>query len=67
MQITAAKGLNMAYTFRVGDSLLENLSGTSVCSEEVLKNTLKSVWPLPNSYESKKIYRLYTENKIYYL
>lgn len=67
MQITAGKGLNMAYTFRVGDSFLENLSGNGTCTEEVLKRTLKSVWPLPMSYEAKKIYRLYTEYKIYYL
>lgn len=66
-QISAAKGLNMAYTFRVGDSFLDNLSGNGTCSEDVLKKTLKSVWPLPNSYESNKIYRLYTEDKIYYL
>ena len=66
-QISAAKGLNMAYTFRVGDEFLENLSGNKLCSEGVLKNTLKSVWPLPMSYEANKIYRLYTEDKIYYL
>lgn len=66
-QISAAKGLNMAYTFRVGDAFLENLSGNTSCSEEVLKNTIKSIWPLPMSYEANKIYRLYTEDKIYYL
>lgn len=67
MQKSAAKGLNMAYTFRVGDSLLENLYGNKTCSEDVLKRTLKSVWPLPMSYEANKIYRLYTEDRIYYL
>ena len=67
MQITAAKGLNMAYTFRVGDSFLENLASNGTCTEEVLKRTLKSVWPLPMSYEANKIYKLYTEDKIYYL
>lgn len=66
-QISAAKGLNMAYTFRVGDSFLENLSGNKSCSEDVLKRTLKSLWPLPMSYEANKIYKLYTEDKIYYL
>lgn len=67
MQITAAKGLNMVYTFRVGDSFLENLLGSKICSEDVLKRTFKAVWPLPNTEESKKIYRLYTEDKIYNL
>lgn len=67
MQISAAKGLNMAYTFRVGDSLLENLSGNGICTEDVLKRTLKSVWPLPMSYEANKIFRLYTEDRIYFL
>ncbi len=67
MQMSAAKGLNMAYTFRVGDSFLEKLSGNGSCTEDVLKRTLKSVWPLPMSYEANKIYRLYTEDRIYYL
>lgn len=66
-QISAMKGLNMAYTFRVGDSLLKNLSGNTVCTDTVIKETLKSVWPLPMADESKKMYRLYTGAKIYYL
>ena len=67
MQISAARGVNMVYTFRVGDSLLENLSGESVISEGVAKQTLKSVWPLPMRNEARKVYRLYKETKIYYL
>jgi len=67
MQISAAKGINMVYTFRVGDSLLENLSGKRAISEDVAKQTLKSLWPLPMTNEAKKVYRLYTESKIYTL
>lgn len=67
MQISAAKGINMVYTFRVGDSLLENLSGKGSISEDVVKQTLKSLWPLPMRGEAKKVYRLYTESKIYRL
>lgn len=67
MQISAAKGINMVYTFRVGDSLLENLSGETVISEDVAKQTLKSLWPIPMTSEAKKVYQLYTETKIYNL
>ena len=64
---TMVEGINMVYTFRVGDSLLENLSGKRAISEDVAKQTLKSLWPLPMTNEAKKVYRLYTESKIYTL
>lgn len=65
MKVSALKGLNMAYTFRVGDAFLENLSRADYDSKVVLRRTLESIWPLPMEYEAKKMYRLYTEEKIY--
>lgn len=67
MQITAAKGLNMVYTFRIGDSFLSNIGGHSVVSEGVVKEALYSVWPLPQEEESRKVYRIYANEKLYYI
>ena len=67
LQRDAGCGLNIAYTFRVGDSLLENLSGHNYISDDVLRQTLRSLWPLPSEYEAKKMYRIYSNEKVYHL
>lgn len=67
MQISAGKGLSMAYTFRIGDALIENLLNHKVVSEDVIERTFKSIWPVPSTYESQKMYKLYTESRIYYI
>ena len=67
LQISAGKGLSMAYTFRIGDALIENLLNNSVVSSDVMERTFKSIWPVPSTYESQKMYRLYTEPRIYYI
>ena len=66
-QKDAGQGMNMAYTFRVGDALLRNLEGQTLISENVIKQTLRSIWPLPSEYEAKRMYEIYADNKIYYL
>ncbi len=66
-QISASKGLNMTYTFRVGDSLLHNLSRNKYLDDGIIKKVFTSLWPLPTEEESKKMYQLYTDNKVYYL
>jgi hypothetical protein len=66
-QIDAAKGINMVYTFRIGDTLLMNLFDKRMFSERVVKQALKSLWPLPSDIEARKMYRLYKESKIYSL
>ena len=66
MQISAGKGLSMAYTFRIGDALIENLLNCTVVSDDVMERTFKSIWPVPSTYECQKMYRLYTESQIYY-
>ena len=67
LQISAGKGLSMAYTFRIGDIFIENLLDNTVVSDDVIERTFKSIWPVPSSYESQKMYRLYTESRIYYM
>lgn len=65
-KISAGKGLNMAYTFRVGDNFLLSIQGKGIIDEDVLKKVLGSIWPLVTSSESEKMYKLYTENaKLY--
>lgn len=65
-KISAGKGLNMAYTFRIGDAFLMSMQGKGIVDEGVLKNVLRSVWPLVTSRESEKMYKLYTEKvKLY--
>ena len=66
-QKDAGQGMNMVYTFRVGDSLLKNLEGNKLISDDVIRNTLKSVWPLPTEYEAGKMYKLYTTEGIYHI
>lgn len=66
-QKDAGQGMNMVYTFRVGDSLLKNLEGNTMLSDDVIKQSLKSVWPLPSGYEAGRMYQLYSTNKLYYL
>lgn len=65
-KITAGMGMNMAYTFRIGDAFLLSMQGRGAASDEALKNVLKSIWPLVTSSEAEKMYRLYTtEDSIY--
>lgn len=66
-QKDAGQGMNMVYTFRVGDSLLKNLEGNKLISDDVIKGTLKSVWPLPSEYEAGRMYKLYTTDRIYHI
>lgn len=61
------QGMNMVYTFRVGDSLLRNLEGRTIVSDDVIKQTMRSIWPLPPQYEAKRMYEIYADNKIYFL
>jgi len=67
-KITTGQVLNMVYTFRVGDtamSILETKSRGFVISDDICKNIIKSIIPIPTQEETKKIYRLYTEDHIY--
>lgn len=66
-QKDAGQGMNMVYTFRVGDSLLKNLERSKLISDAVIKGTLKSVWPLPSEYEAGRMYKLYTTDRIYHI
>lgn len=66
-QKDAGQGMNMVYTFRVGDSLLKNLEGSKLISDDVIKGTLRSVWPLPSEYEAGRMYKLYTTDRIYHI
>lgn len=66
-QISTVRGLNMTYTFRVGDSLLHNLYGSKCLHDGIIKKIFTSLWPLPTEEEAKKMYQLYTDNKVYNL
>lgn len=67
-KITTGQILNMVYTFRVGDkalSVLENNSKNFGISDDICKELISSVLPVPSQPETDKIYRLYTEDHIY--
>jgi len=66
-QKDAGQGMNMVYTFRVGDSLLKKLEGSKLISDDVIKSTLRSIWPLPSEYEAGRMYKLYTTDRLYYI
>lgn len=67
LQISTGEGLNMMYTFRVGDTMLVNLEEDEFISGDAALNILKALWPLPLMDQVNKMYRLYTEQKIYNL
>lgn len=67
LRVSTGEGLNMMYTFRVGDTMLVNLEEDKVVSGEAALSILKSLWPLPLMDQVNKMYRLYTERKIYSL
>lgn len=67
LQKQTAQVLNMLDTFRVGDTFLENLSSSSYISEDSVINIFKSMLPLPTSYEARKMYLIFTNNKVYNL
>lgn len=64
-KITAGQILNMVYTFRVGDAFMTVLAKEGVLLAETFDKVIDTVWPTPNQQEVNKIYRLYTEDKIY--
>lgn len=68
-KITVGQVLNIVYTFRVGDMFLSVLEKEkcSVLSSDIMEKAIESIWPLPSQNDVDKIFRLYTENKIYYI
>lgn len=60
-QISASKGLNMAYTFRVGDIYISNMMAERSVDMRCLKKVLSSLKPIPTDEEAKRVYRLYVE------
>jgi len=68
-KITVGQVLNMVYTFRIGDMFLSVLEEEkpSLLSSEVIEKAIESIWPFPTQSDVNKIYKLYTENRIYYI
>ena len=65
-KISAGKGMNMAYTFRVGDAFITTFEGKYLVSDDYMKDMMKKLWPLVSNDEADKMYRLYTlKQKIY--
>ena len=60
-QISASKGLNMAYTFRVGDIYISNMIAETSVDMSCLKKVLSSLKPIPTDEEAERVYRLYVE------
>ncbi len=60
-QISAGKGLNMAYTFRVGDIYISNMIAEKSVDKSCLKKVLSSLKPIPTNEEAERVYRLYVE------
>lgn len=56
---------NMVYTFRIGDACLSKLTRGSSFID--VGSIVRSAWPLPTDSEVSKMYRLYTEDSIYYI
>ena len=54
---------NMVYTFRIGDACLSKLTRGSSYLD--ITSIIRSAWPLPTDSDVTKMYRLYTENRIY--
>lgn len=67
LKVSSGQGLNMMYTFRVGDTMLINLEGGKVITKDTAYSILKSLWPLPLVDQVNKMYKLYTEDRIYNL
>ena len=68
-KITVGQVMNMVYTFRVGDMFLSELEKEKCCllSSDTIEKAIDAIWSIPLQKETNKIYRLYTENKIYYI
>lgn len=64
-QISAAQGLAMVYTFRVGNAFLCNLLKKPIFSFESANNVFRSLWPLPQRNESIRMYFIYSGIPIY--
>ena len=66
-QASVQQGLNMAYTFRIGDNLLTIMQSKNNFGTNVLNKLVNSIWPLPTENEADRMYRLYCANeKLYY-
>lgn len=68
---TVGQMLNMVYTFRIGDMYLDVCSKSStktVFSDSTILDMIdKGISPLPERNELEKIYKLYTDEKLYRL
>lgn len=64
-QISAAQGLSMVYTFRVGDTFLRSLLGVRIFSFKSAQNVFKSLWSLPQKEESTRMYFIYSGIPMY--
>lgn len=69
-KLSVGQALNMSYTFRIGDTFLtslESLTHCGVLSKDIVFNMINTAWPIPTESEMEKMYKLYTENYIYFL
>lgn len=64
-QLSAGRALSMTYTFRIGDNMIAALADENEFSLRAAKKAFKSMWPLPMSAESKRMYFLYSGCPIY--
>ena len=64
-QLSIGRALSMAYTFRVGDNMISALADKSIFSLKAAKKVVNSIWPLPMSSESKRMYFLHSGFPIY--
>lgn len=65
---TVGQMLNMVYTFRIGDAYLETCKSSNIWTDTTMEKIIdKSVSPLPEKEELKKMYKLYTKEKLYFL
>jgi len=65
-RLTFGKILNMAYTFRIGDSFLNCAAGKTYIDASLLKNVLRMVNPLIREPEAKRMYALYFQKEPLY-
>ena len=64
-ELAIGKAINMSYTFRIGDSFIEGMKNHTMLSDEVIRNFLNYLSPIPLEKEIKKLISLYVYNRIY--
>lgn len=64
-ELAIGEAINMSYTFRIGDSFIKGIKNHDMLNDEVIRNFLKYLCPIPHDKEIKKLISLYVYDRIY--